>query len=1257
MRGAKFSSSRLLFDLQACQTHGSGARGVGRYSHALFARLLQIAPQHEIHALVSTELPIPVDFSGLNESRILRVPPLPAWGAAREYKGGAQDTLDGLALSSLINSLKPDVVHVSHVFEGFGDRVALPAVDRRARGQLITATLYDLIPLLFQEHYFQNEDFRQWYFSRVAWLRKADHLLAISESSRSDAINLLGIESWRITTIHGGISPHFFPAADAKVNKRALSQKYKLRDKFVLYTGGDDHRKNIRGAIEGYAAIPSELRKDCQLVIVCAMEEHRKMLYLGYAKAAGLIESDVLITGFVTEIDLVAFYRACDVFVFPSLYEGLGLPVLEAMACGAPVLGGDNSSVREIIVRSDAMFDARSARSIGDAIGRVFTDKKFADELRRYGIQRAKNFSWDSTAAMARDAFEEAENRAREAGVQSAVSGWLPKRRLAVLSPLPPCRSGIADYTAKFLPFLARHFDIDLFTDSYKVSDEILTTSFRIFDVGIFASVATKYDVILYEFGNSEFHAHMLPLLEKFPGVVGLHDAYLSGLYGYLDFQLGDAGKYAFEMLAAHGPQARRCFAPAQGRPDANWDAMVSLPCTKRVLDQALGVISHSPFNLEIARECYPRGWLAPYRIIPQMVSIPPPWSAVQRCEAKRKLGFAPDDLIVTTFGHVAWTKWGDKLFEAFNHSPLAKNTNVHLVFAGELTKDEFGSKLTNAIQESGCAGRVHITGFLSENAFEMYLRVTDVAVQLRTKSRGGTPKGVLDCLAYGVPVIVNNDASYKDYPNDVVVKIAPEPSPPQLSKALVELCADEAGRKKLSYAALKYVADHHSPALCAAQYAAAMNEFAEREYLTRIETSLPLFGSHLASCANVSSAADLAIDWLREVPYPSFERQRVIVDVSHIAKSDHKTGIPRVVKKIIHALYCASATGYEPIAVELVDGVLRPATDWLDSQGLVLGRDVPMTRASHSITFMPGDVFLMLDSSWGRYREFFPIFDSARRGGASVVTAIYDLLPITLPVGNIVDGGKEWFTGWFEDAVASSDGLLCISHSVADDVKKHISNKLGAAKKPKIGYWHLGSDIKAATTTTTNTATTETLQNLQYLLMVGTIEPRKSHIVALASMEKCWSEGLDLCLCIVGKEGWMVSDLMTRLRNHPQLGKKLFVFEDASDDEIQFLYSKAKALLFISKGEGFGLPLVEAANFGTPIICSNIPVFREIAGNFATYVNHEDPIKLADEVKEWLKLCETGNLPDTRQMPRLTWEESAAALLDVVTNNNWLKE
>ena len=172
---------------------------------------------------------------------------------------------------------------------------------------------------------------------------------------------------------------------------------------------------------------------------------------------------------------------------------------------------------------------------------------------------------------------------------------------------------------------------------------------------------------------------------------------------------------------------------------------------------------------------------------------------------------------------------------------------------------------------------------------------------------------------------------------------------------------------------------------------------------------------------------------------------------------------------------------------------------------------------------------------------------------------------------------------------------------------------------------------------------------------MMGTIEPRKSHALALAAMERLWESGSDLSLCIAGKEGWMVSELMVKLRAHPMNGKKLFLMEKVTDTEVARLYSHASGLLFLSKGEGFGLPLVEAANYGIPIVCSDIEVFNEIAGQYATYIQSDDPTVVASELAAWWEKYQANVLPDTRQMPRLTWEESASSLLRVVLDNEWI--
>jgi glycosyltransferase involved in cell wall biosynthesis len=1256
MRETNCRSLRLLIDLQACQTTGSGMRGVGRYSKALFSGLLSERCDREIFAHTATHLPVPVDLAEMPRSRILTTPAMPHWATDRDFRGGEQDTLDSLLLSTFLAPLKADVIHVSHPFEGFGERLALPNPGQRATGQIISATLYDLIPLIFRDHYFQNEHFKKWYMARLAWLRQADLLLAISESSRQDAIALLGIEPWRIVTIYGGISSHFAPIDNRDAVKSELAIRYGLRRRFVLYTGGDDHRKNINGAIAGYAAVPHRLRADCQLVIVCDIGGERKKMYLDAARAAGLARDDVVITGFVPEEDLVAFYNCCDLFVFPSLYEGLGLPVLEAMACGAPVVGGDNSSIKELIDRPDALFDAASPESIGQLIAKALADPGYACRLRDYGLVRARDFTWRKTALVAIEAIDDAVERARNSGVRCAVSGWLPRKRLAIFTPLPPCRSGIADYNARFLPHLARYFDIDLYVDNYKVEDDTLSSPFRIFNAQDFEGVAQRYDAILYEFGNSEFHAHMLPILERHPGIVGLHDAYLSGLYWYREFMLGQGGSYAREMLAAHGPAARHYFAPVQNRSDAIGETMVKLPCTKRVLDQAVGVISHSPFNLEVARSFYPQGWKAPYRVIPQMIAIPPAWTAGQKALARKELGFGPDDFIVATFGHIAWTKWGDRLLDAFLASEIRDKQNVHLVFAGELAADEFGPRLRAAINKSGLDKRIKITGYLPEHIYERYLRTADVAFQLRTKSRGGTPRGVLDCLAYGVPVVVNNDASYKDYPDEVVFKLTSDPSIAEIALALESMCKDSKLRQTLSEAGIQYVGLHHDPANCAAAYAAAIGEFSDRHNRAKPDKALLELAPHLAGCSNQEDAIEFAAKWLQSVPQVRFERCRLIIDVSHIAQSDHKTGIQRVVKETVRALYCSDRPGIEPVAVELVDGELRIARDWLQSQGLLLPGELESIAAGSAFEFVPSDVLLMLDSSWAQFREFFPVFEKARSLQVPIYTTIYDLLPIVLPEGNFVPGGREWFEGWFCDAAGASDGLICISQSVANDVNRYLDSMKELPRRPKVGYWHLGADFGDLAPTSSPSQVAKDIATHPYLLMVGTIEPRKSHALALSAMEILWNQGHQLCLCIVGKEGWMSGELMARLRQHPLVGVKLFLIEQPNDTDIDFLYANAAGLLFLSKGEGFGLPLIEAAHHGIPIICSDIPVFHEISGEFATYVS-ADESALANELKTWWQIRTDRKLPDTRLMPKLTWDESCAMLVDVAINENWIED
>jgi glycosyltransferase involved in cell wall biosynthesis len=581
----------------------------------------------------------------------------------------------------------------------------------------------------------------------------------------------------------------------------------------------------------------------------------------------------------------------------------------------------------------------------------------------------------------------------------------------------------------------------------------------------------------------------------------------------------------------------------------------------------------------------------------------------------------------------------------------------VCLVFAGELADDDFGQKLKRAVEKAHLGGRLRITGFLSERDYERYLQSTDVAVQLRTKSRGGTPKGVLDCLAVGLPVIVNKDASYDDYPDNVVIKIDADASVEVIAHALVSTCADRAARKAVGREGRQYVREHHDPARCAAEYAAAISEFIGRERSTQPKHWTSSFAAHLAGCEEPLNAARVAAKWLGHIPKHQWRRHRLLIDVSHISQSDHKTGIPRVVKCTIKELYCLARTDVEAVAVELIDGVLSVATAWLTAQGLLISSETDSKTGPERIEFRPGDTLLMLDSSWARYSEFFPTFELARQAGVPVYTAVYDLLPLTLPPDNFVEGGPEWFRGWFRDAVSMSDGLVCISRAVADDVARHLDVAATKAKMPKIGFWHLGSDPNPRPSASDPSHSASSLVTQPYLLMVGTIEPRKSHKLALDAMQQLWARGHQLRLCVAGSEGWMVGELMAELRSRSGGDGELILIERPTDADVLRLYERAEGLLFISKGEGFGLPLVEAAHHGTPIICSDIPVFREIAGEYATYVSLKDASSLAADLELWWEAKLRGEVADTRKMPRLTWEQSAADLLSVVLDDNWLTE
>jgi glycosyltransferase involved in cell wall biosynthesis len=150
------------------------------------------------------------------------------------------------------------------------------------------------------------------------------------------------------------------------------------------------------------------------------------------------------------------------------------------------------------------------------------------------------------------------------------------------------------------------------------------------------------------------------------------------------------------------------------------------------------------------------------------------------------------------------------------------------------------------------------------------------------------------------------------------------------------------------------------------------------------------------------------------------------------------------------------------------------------------------------------------------------------------------------------------------------------------------------------------------------------------------------------------WSGGKEINLVIVGKQGWMVEELAEKLRAHPQMNHQLFWLEGISDEYLEQLYAAASCLMLPSQGEGFGLPLIEAAQHKLPIIARDLPVFREVAGEYAYYfTNDTHPLILTKAIEEWIELYQNDNHPKSDDMPWLTWKQSAKMLLKLLNRDN----
>jgi glycosyltransferase involved in cell wall biosynthesis len=277
----------------------------------------------------------------------------------------------------------------------------------------------------------------------------------------------------------------------------------------------------------------------------------------------------------------------------------------------------------------------------------------------------------------------------------------------------------------------------------------------------------------------------------------------------------------------------------------------------------------------------------------------------------------------------------------------------------------------------------------------------------------------------------------------------------------------------------------------------------------------------------------------------------------------------------------------------------------------------------------------------------------------------IHDNLPISQPQ-YFPEGTANIHERWLRAIVTSADQILCISQDVADQTELWLEeHKLALRPPPKFVVLHHGADLGAASPTNglskDAAALLDELSARPTFLMVGTIEPRKGYLQTLDAFEILWADGIDINLVIVGTEGWQpvpqhkrrnIPQIVARLRKRSKTNRHLFWLNGTSDEYLDRLYTASVCLIAASEGEGFGLPLIEAAKHGLPIIARDIPVFREVAGEYAAYFAGMHPTDLAGAIKSWLALYVEGRHPKSARMPWITWAENVKRLKEILVTD-----
>ncbi|MFA6296294.1 MAG: glycosyltransferase family 1 protein [Patescibacteria group bacterium] len=262
----------------------------------------------------------------------------------------------------------------------------------------VIRVFFDMIPLIFEKQYLRSEKLKKKYLNYLQSFTDSNAILAISESAKNDLLSKIKFDRNKVFVAYPGVDVRF-----DKLEKSNI-KKYGIEGKYILHLGGYDFRKNVKMILESYNKLDLDIKNNYKLILAGKIPTNDKIELDSIISKLNL-KKNVIFAGFIDNKDLPNLYRNAALFVFPSLYEGFGLPVADAMRFGCPVVTSDNSSLKEIANIGAILVDPLDTDSIKNAMTKILSDSDLRNELIKKSHENVKRFTWDRAALKTIDIF------------------------------------------------------------------------------------------------------------------------------------------------------------------------------------------------------------------------------------------------------------------------------------------------------------------------------------------------------------------------------------------------------------------------------------------------------------------------------------------------------------------------------------------------------------------------------------------------------------------------------------------------------------------------------------------------------------------------------------------------------------------------------------------------------------------------------------------------------------------------------------